>query len=352
MKSYILNNKFTIRKAIKLLNIQEIKCLVITNKNNKLIGTIMDGDLRRAIVKNKNALNENIQNIINKKPFVIKNKNIKDYKKFISNKKIDKTIKLIPIVDKNFKLIKILNLDKSINKNKNLNYSKKLDLIPAVIMAGGKGKRLEKFTELFPKPLLPYKNSTVLETIINKFKISGIKNFYLTLNYKKNLIKSYIANKIDQVNIEFVEEKKPLGSAGSIAFLKKKITEDFFLINCDTLANIDLEKVFNFHRKKNNDLTVIAAHKNFSIPYGSCVLKKSGVLDKIIEKKNYKELINIGMYVFSPKILSTMKLNSKINMDELIKKIKKSKMKIGVFPINERSWVDTGTLENIILKRF
>ena len=124
------------------------------------------------------------------------------------------------------------------------------------------------------------------------------------------------------------------------------------MINCDTLADIDLEKVLNFHKKKNNHLTVIATNKNFSIPYGSCVLKKSGVLDKIIEKKEYSELINIGMYVFSPKILSIMKLNTKINMDELIKKIKKSKMKIGVFPINEKTWIDTGTLENIILKRF
>ena len=352
MKSYILKKNFTIQRAIKLLNIQEIKCLVITDKNKKLIGTIMDGDLRRAIVKNKNALDENIEKVINKKPFIFKKKNIHDIKNFIKSKKIDKTIQLIPVVDKNLKLIKIINLDEFIKKKSYVNYPKKLELISVVIMAGGKGKRLEKFTELFPKPLLPYKNSTVLETIINKFKIAGVKNVYLTLNYKKNLIKSYINNKIDQINLDFIEEKKALGSAGAIAYLKTKMTKDFFLINCDTLANIDLEKVYKFHKNKKNDLTIIAANKNFSIPYGSCVLNKSGEFEKIVEKKNYVELINIGMYVFSPQIPKKMKLNSKINMDELIKKLKKLKMKIGVFPINENSWVDTGTLENIILKKF
>ena len=130
------------------------------------------------------------------------------------------------------------------------------------------------------------------------------------------------------------------------------MTKDFFLINCDTLADIDLEKVYKFHKNMKNDLTIIAANKNFSIPYGSCVLNKSGKFEKIVEKKNYVELINIGMYVFSPKVPKKMKLNSKINMDQLIKKLKKLKMRIGVFPINEKSWVDTGTLENITLKKF
>jgi predicted transcriptional regulator len=127
VKSYILKKNFTIQRAIKLLNIQEIKCLVITDKNKKLIGTIMDGDLRRAIVKNKNALDENIEKVINKKPFIFKKKNIHDIKNFIKSKKIDKTIQLIPVVDKNLKLIKIINLDEFIKKNlmlitrKNLN---------------------------------------------------------------------------------------------------------------------------------------------------------------------------------------------------------------------------------------
>lgn len=223
----------------------------------------MDGDLRRVIAKNKNALDENIEKVINKKPFILKKKDIYNIKNFIKSKKIDQTIQLVPVVDKNLKLIKIINLDEFIKKKSNVNYPKKLELISAVIMAGGKGKRLERFTELFPKPLLPYKNSTVLETIINKFKIAGVKNFYLTLNYKKNLIKSYINNKIDQINLNFIEEKKVLGSAGAIAYLKTKMTKDFFLINCDTLANIDLEKVYKFHKNKKNDLTIIAANKIF-----------------------------------------------------------------------------------------
>ena len=352
MRSFTFNKNFTIEKAIKLLNSQKVKCLVITDRDKKLIGTIMDGDLRREIAKNKTSLDQSVENAINKKPFFIKIKDLHKLKHYIKSKKIDKLIKLIPIVDKELRLIKILNLEAILQKKINDKYPKKLELISAVIMAGGKGKRLEKFTELFPKPLLPYRNSTVLETIINKFKIAGIKKIYLTLNYKKNLIKSYINNRIEKINLDFIEEKKALGSTGAIANLKTKITKDFFLINCDTLVDIDLEKVYRYHKSKKNDFTIIAANKYFSIPYGSCLLKKNGELKEIIEKKKYAELINIGMYLVSPKIPSLIKLNSKIDMDQLIKRIQKLKMKIGVFSIKESSWLDTGTLENITLKKF
>ena len=352
MRSFIFNKNFSIKRAINLLNTQKIKCLVIIDKDKKLIGTIMDGDLRREIAKNKTSLDQSAYKVINKKPFFIKKDDFNKLNYNIKSKKIDKSIKLIPIVDKELKLIKIINLEDFLQKKLNTSYRKKLELISAVIMAGGKGKRLEKFTELFPKPLLPYRNSTVLETIINKFKIAGINQIYLTLNYKKNLIKSYIDNRIEKINLNFIEEKKALGSAGAIAHLKKKITKDFFLINCDTLVDVDLEKVYQYHSNKKNDLTIIAANKNFSIPYGSCILNKSGELKEIIEKKKYAELINIGMYLVSPKIPSIIKFNSKIDMDQLIKKLQKLKMKIGVFPIKGSSWFDTGTLENITLKKF
>ena len=352
MNNYIINNKFTIQKAIRLLNSNTDKCLIITDNKRKLIGTLTDGDIRRVLIKKKSNLNLTIEKAINKKPFFVEKNKKNKIKKFLSQKRIDKSLKLIPVVDKNKKLIEVLKIEDFIDKNKLYYFSKRLDSVPAVIMAGGKGKRLQKFTELFPKPLLPYRNSTVLETIINKFKIAGIKNIYLTLNFKKNLIKSYINNKIEKINLYYVEEKKALGSAGSISLLKEKIYTDFFLINCDTLANINLEKAYKFHKKRKNDLTIIVAKKNFSIPYGSCAISKSGKFEKIIEKKNYSELINIGMYIFSPKILNNIKGNLKIDMDQLIKQLKKNKMKIEVYPISEKSWVDTGTLENIKLKNF
>ena len=352
MNSHIINNKFTIKKAIRLLNSQRIKCLVITDKKKRLIGTLTDGDIRRVLVKKKNSLDLTIEKAINKKPFFLVRNNSNKIRRLFLQKKINKSLKLVPIVEKNKKLIEILKIDDFIEKNKHLYFSKGLASIPAVIMAGGKGKRLQKFTELFPKPLLPYRNSTVLETIINRFKIAGIKNIYLTLNFKKNLIKSYINDKIEKINLHYIEEKKALGSAGSIAYLKEKIHTDFFLINCNTLANVNLKKTYNFKKKKKNDLTIIVAKKKFSIPYGSCEINKYGKFEKIIEKKNYSELINIGMYIFSSKIFSKIKINSKIDMDQLIKRLKKYKMQIGVYPISENSWVDTGTLENIKLKKF
>ncbi len=351
MKQYLFKKDNSIKAALKLLNKLKYKCLILTENNNRLFGTLTDGDIRRALLK-KISINEKASKAVNKKPFFIKLHQFKNLKESLKLRNLDKSLKIIPVVNDRHKIIKIIELDK-FNKNKISNKNNQLlSSIPAVIMAGGKGKRLEKFTELFPKPLLPFKDSTVLEVIINKFKLSGVDRFYLTLNYKKNLIKSYLSYKLKSLDINYLEEKKPLGSAGSLSSLKKKSYEDFFVINCDTLLNINFKQLYLFHKKKQNDLSIVAANKNFSIPYGCCVLNKNGQLEKIYEKKKYSELVNVGMYVFSSKILNLLKSNSKINMDDLIYRILKKKLKIGVFSINENSWIDTGTLKNITLKDF
>ncbi len=348
---YILEQSISIQRAIKYLNKQKHKCLIFVDNKKKLIGTLTDGDIRRSLLK-KIDLNEKVIKAINKKPFFLKKNQIKKLNNPKYLKKIDLNVKLIPVVDKDHRIVKVLKLD-DYKKNKTFNeVLRKLSHVPAVIMAGGKGKRLKKFTELFPKPLLPFKNSTVIEIIINNFKLAGIKNIYITLNYKKKLIKSYLSNKSNQLDLHYIEEKKSLGSAGSIGYLKNKINGDFFLINCDTLTNLNLENLYSFHKNKKNDLTIVAANKKFSIPYGSCVLNKFGKFEKILEKKSFLELINIGMYVFSPKVLNLIKNDLKLDMDKLIEKMSKKKMRISIFPIDENSWIDTGSLDNITLKDF
>ena len=351
MKQYLFKKDNSIKAALKLLNKLKYKCLILIDNNNRLLGTLTDGDIRRALLK-KIDINRKIIEVINKKPFFLKSYQLKNMNEVFRLKNFDRSIKIIPIVNEKLNVVKVLELDKFIKSKVSKKNNQSLSSVPAVIMAGGKGKRLEKFTELFPKPLLPFKDSTIVEVIIKKFKLSGIDNFYLTLNYKKNLIKSYLSERLRNLNINYIEEKKSLGSAGSISFLKKEIYKDFFVINCDTLLNINFKQLYSYHKKRKNDLSIVAANKNFLIPYGCCVLNKNGKLNKILEKKRYSEIVNVGMYVFSSRVLSLFKKNTKIDMDKLIHKILKKKFRVGVFPINENSWIDTGTLKNITSKDF
>ena len=338
----------SIKESLLLLEKVKDKCLVVVDKNNKLLGTLNDGDLRRAII-NGADLDSKISKYIHRKPVFLKIKdsnllkNQKMLKEIITRKSIEiknDKIDLIPIVDKNFKVIKLFstkNLVPSENKNHKI-----FKNIPVVIMAGGKGTRLGKFSNYFPKPLYPFENSTVIENIINFFRSSGVHKVYLSINFKKDLVKSYFKeNKINYV--KFLEEKKFLGSAGSLSLVKNKFNKNFFIINCDTISRISLEKFYHYHIKNNFDLTLVAALKKHQFPYGTCKLNRNGELIRIQEKPILTNLSMIGLYLCKSKVINLVKKNTFLGMDDLIKKIKSKKGRIGVFPINEENWIDVGS---------
>ena len=345
MKSYLLNLNNKIKEALIRLEKNQGKCLIVVDKNNILKGTLTDGDVRRALLVGAD-INSSIKRYIRKNPYFIKNlkSKIKTHqfegraRQEIIKKTKNDHIDIIPVTDKN-KKVRDLIFSKDLNK---ISLNNKLKHIPTLIMAGGKGVRLQPFTNYFPKPLTPVNDKTATETIIDSFSKYGIKKFYLSLNYKKNLIKSYLKeNKIP--NLHFLEEKKELGTAGPISMLKGKIKSDFFVINCDTIVSLNLEKFYDFHKKNNFKISLVAASKNFTLAYGSCKIKKNnGELKEIDEKPSMNYLANIGLYLFKPEIIKHVPKNKLFEMDSLIKKVKISGGKIGVFPINEESWKDIG----------
>ena len=345
MKNYLLKFNYKIKEALVRLEKNRGKCLVVVDKDNVLKGTITDGDVRRALLVGAD-LNSDIKRYIRTKPYFIKNLKFKlksgtlekGTKQEIIKKTKNDHIDIIPVVDKNKKVIDLI-FPKELNK---LSINKKLRNISTLIMAGGKGLRLKPFTNYFPKPLTPVNDKTATETIIDAFSKYGIKKFFISLNYKKNLIKSYLReNKIQ--NLHFLEEKKELGTAGPISLLKGKIKNDFFVINCDTIVSLNLEKFYDFHKKNNFKISLVAASKKFTLRYGSCKIKrKNGELKNIDEKPSFNYLANIGLYLLKPEITKLIPKNKSFEMDDLIKKVKKTKGRVGVFPINEESWNDIG----------
>lgn len=219
--------------------------------------------------------------------------------------------------------------------------SKRLNL-PVVIMAGGEGTRLTPFTKVFPKPLMPIGEKPVIELIINKFADYGCDDFYLSLNYKAGMIKAYFNDFTPKYKISYIQEDKPLGTAGSLHFLKNMIHKTFFLSNCDVLIEADYADMLEFHRKNDNKITLVGSMKNFTIAYGVCEIRNGGSLRSIREKPDYDFLVNTGMYVLDAAVLNDIPENIFFNMTDLINVYLTQGEKIGVYPVPEKSWVDIG----------
>ncbi len=336
MKNLFIHKNATISETLKQIDKSGHRHLIVTEKKNKLLGVIADGDLRRAILKKK-KLTSKIINIFNKRPLFFYQS--KFTTKMAKRKMEDKGIFFVPIVnDKKIVIDYISIIDNSLKKN----IKKTKDKYPVIIMAGGKGERLEPFTSVLPKPLIPINDKTIIESIIDTFKDNNLNNFFISVNFKGKIIKSYFDDLNKNYNIKFFEENKPLGTAGAIYFMKNKVKNNFFVTNSDIILNIDYNDLIEFHKKNKNIITIVVAAKEYIIPYGSCEINHKGFLVKIKEKPSYNFLVSTGLYLFNKKIFKLVKKNEKLEMDKLIDAAIKNNYKIMVYPTTEKSWVDVG----------
>lgn len=343
---YLIFKNKTVKDAINLIDKNGKKTCFVVDEKKRLIGSVTDGDIRRNILKKRKNLNEKIYKFCNKKTkYILENKiNLKKIKYFLLNRRIE----ILPILDRNRKitLLKFRSdiFDKK-QKNKKKNY-KRLSKINVVIMAGGKGERLDPITRIFPKPLVPIKDKTVVENIIGSFVNYGVKKFFFTLNFKSDLIKAYFNNKPKiKRKLNYINENKPLGTAGGLYKLQKKISKNFIVSNCDVIFDINYDELIKFHIKSKNDLTLVVSKQKTKIPYGVCEIDNNNELIDIKEKPQFNYLITTGLYVFNSKILKLIPKNKYLDMNKLIEKMKKEKFNIGVFKIGQKDWYDIGQLQ-------
>ena len=335
-------NHLEVNKPMKLREVIAHFCngvnTIIYNENNYVKGVFTIGDFVKAISYKKN-LNEEITKFLNKNyKYVYDKTSDREIKKvFLKYKDL---IDLV-VVDKFKKYIKIL------KRQDYVGYDKYFKNINFVVMAGGKGERLLPFTKYLPKALY-YKNDKILiSSIIDSFKNFGFKRGYICLNYKSNLIKSYLKETEKKISLKFFTEKKFLGTVGGLSLLKKNLSENFFLTNCDLLIDFDYKSLMDFHLSHNNDLTIISAYRNIKIPYGCCEISKGGILKSIKEKPNFQYLFNTGFYIMKKKLIDNIKKNQPVDMDKFINVLLKKKKKIRVFPVPEKNWIDFVEEKNI-----
>lgn len=340
MKNITVHSKITIREAMEILDKTAEKVLLVVDHDEKLIGALTDGDIRRHILKNHD-LSGTIENAYNKEPWFIYQEafNLEKIKKIFIKYKLT----LIPVLDGNKTVVDYLTPENVFGKESKI--KKKKVSAPVVIMAGGKGTRLKPFTTVLPKPLIPVGEKTVIDHIIDRFRDYGIKEYYLTVNYMSKIIRAYFEEKNPDYKIDFAEETEPLGTAGSLKLLRDKLVTPFFVSNCDIIVEADYADIYEFHLKGRYDITMVAVAKQFHIPYGVCELDNSGGLANIKEKPEYNFLVNTGFYVLNPKTLGMIPDDGIFHMTHLMEKVKEKNGKVGVYPISENSWIDVGQWE-------
>jgi|TARA_Y100000294_G_scaffold73554_1_gene69399 dTDP-glucose pyrophosphorylase len=338
MKNLLINPNSKIKNALKQMTETGEKCLVVVDKKNKLLGTLSDGDVRKAILNgkiHKDKINEYYQ----KRPTFLKEENysLSQAKHIFLKKRID----VIPIVEKSKKVLDVITFENIFKKNKN-NIRSKTFSKTVIIMAGGRGSRLEPFTNVLPKPLVPINNKPVIEHIIEKYVENNVSNFFITSNYKSKIMKAYFQEMKPKFKLTFVDELKPLGTAGGLRLLEGKIKKPFIVANCDTIININFDNLMHFHVSNGNDATLVVSSKEHVIPYGTCQLTKKGYLHKIVEKPKFDFFVNVGLYVFNPNLIKLIPRNKTYDMTHFIQLMKTKKKQVGVYPIDDESWIDVG----------
>ena len=328
IKKIKINQDATIKQTLKVISDGNIKIAIVVDKNDKLLGTLTDGDIRRGFLKGLD-INSSIKSIIFKNPISAKEN---DTKKKILKTALSKKIYQIPVVDNKGKVIGIHVLDELMEEP-----NKKSNLV--VVMAGGKGMRLRPLTKNIPKPMLKVGNKPILQTIVEKFRESGYKNFIICVNYKKKIIMDYFGNgKKFDAQIKYVHEKTRMGTAGALSLLKKP-DEPFFVINADVLTNLDFEKMLNFHQSHNSKATMCVKEYNIKLPYGEVKVNNEDIVS-IEEKPKHKFFVNAGIYILSPKCIDLIP-NKFYDMPSLFKKMIEKKEKTISFPLGEY-WLDIG----------
>ena len=331
----LISKDYTFLQTINNLNLTALQICFVVNKKKKLIGSISDGDIRRAILKGC-SLNEKITKHINYNPKTLyANSSIALQKNFFDKYKLLN----IPVINKKRQIIDLIILS-------DLKYFNKYLDIPVVFLVGGKGSRLAPLTNRIPKPMIKVKGIPILEKLVIKAKSEGFKNFFFITNYLENkIINHFKDGKKFEVNITYIKEKKPLGTAGGLGLFHFNC-KTIIVSNGDILTDVNYKNLVTYHVSNNNDLTVGIKKIKISNPYGVFKFKNKNKIDTFVEKPIESHFISAGVYVLNTSILKLIKKNVHFDITQLVDLVIKKNYKINAFPIHE-NWIDIGTHENL-----
>ena len=325
----------SIIQSLKEMDEKKVKLLLVFD-DDKFVSILTIGDIQRAIINGVDLNNPIISIISTKKQFVSPNESNED----IRQKMLNLRSECMPVVDEDGNLADVYFWN-DFFKHSEQQYREKINL-PVVIMAGGKGTRLKPITNVIPKPLVPVGDRTILEEIMEQFEGIGSKRFYMSVNYKSDMMRFYLDQLPHKYQIEFLEETKPLGTIGSVSLLKGKIATPFFVSNCDILIDQDYRDVYDYHQKNENDITIVTAVKSICIPYGVIETGDDGLMVGLKEKPEQTYMINTGVYLLNPDLIEKIPKGEFFHITHLMVRVMEQGGRVGCFPVSEGAWKDMG----------
>ncbi|MFZ5753912.1 MAG: nucleotidyltransferase family protein [Bacillota bacterium] len=333
LKSICISPTTSILRAIENIDVNGVQIVLVVDDKNRLLGTVTDGDVRRAILKGI-PLDEPVTRIMNTEPTV---GSVHDNKAMLLRKMERKRLHQIPVVAEDGYLVGLEVLDEIIKFQHRENW--------VVLMAGGLGSRLRPLTNNCPKPLLKVGSKPILETIIENFIEFDFRKFFISVNYKAEMIEEYFGNGSQWgVEIEYIREENKMGTAGALTLLREKPNKPLIDMNGDLLTKINFSQLLNYHIENQAQGTMCVRELSFQVPYGVVKIDKHRLLG-IDEKPIQRFLINAGIYVLEPHLLDLIPPNTHYNMTSLFEEAINRGLETATFPIREY-WLDIGQMSD------
>lgn len=336
LDDYIVQPDSAIMDILKKIDKNAKGIVYVCDENRKLLGAITDGDIRRFII-HSGKLDAKASQIMKTDPISVMECDIETASRVMRIRQV----KSVPILDDSQHIV-----DVRFQDERSIIVKNKIDY-PVVIMAGGMGTRLQPYTSILPKPLIPIGDKTITEHIIERFQNAGCKHFDMIVNYKKHFIKSYFRDLDKKPDIDFFEEDEFLGTAGGLRLLIGQYKGSFFMTNCDILIDADYSEIMDYHRKNGNIATIVCAVKNMKLPYGVIKTGDNGQVDSIVEKPDITSVVNTGFYVLTPEFLDQIPEGKFVHITEVLQTCIDKSLKVGMYPVSEDNWMDMGQMDEL-----
>ena len=323
----------TILEILQVIDRSALQIALVVDENDKLLGTVTDGDIRRALLTGI-SLEKPVAEIMNCNPSTVHEK---QERYAILMKMQEKNLNQLPVVDDKGRVVDLVSL-------KELTYKARREN-PVILMVGGLGTRLRPLTNNCPKPLLKVGNKPILETIIENFIEDGFYKFYFAVNYKSDMIEEYFGdgNRFG-VEIKYIHEKKRMGTAGALSLLPEKLKVPAIVMNGDLLTKVNFSQFLDYHEEQKALATMAVREYNYQIPYGVIHFEDSKIID-IEEKPSQSFFVNAGIYILSPEAVDRVNKEEFFDMPDLFNEIIKENKVTAAFPIREY-WLDIGKMDD------
>lgn len=325
-----------LQQAISNLDRVALKIILVVNASGVLEGTISDGDIRRGFLKGLN-LDSPISQVIHRKPFVVFPGLSRDK---VLRLMTENQVQQIPIVNSEQKVVGLHLWDKVNQPAKREN--------KIVIMAGGMGKRLLPYTQDCPKPLVKVAGRPIIEHIIERAKDDGFEHFFISIFHLGHMIEQHLGDGRNfGVNIEYLREDKPLGTAGALSLMKPKPELPFVITNGDVITDISYSQLLDFHVQHGASATMAVRSHEWQNPFG--VVETSGLeIIDIIEKPIRRSHINAGIYALEPDVMDLLVAGERLDMPGMFYKIMDRSGRAFAYPMHEQ-WLDVGQPDDLAL---